>query len=146
MSDKKLSKADSNLWTWYIKKYLTSNKELPPSAMKKEDVIDFQKESKKIKKSKKKTAPIYSKVLDLHGMTRDEAYQYLEVQLSIAKLQNTKCVLVITGKGHGKGEGLGILKRKVPLWLEGPKFNSLVKGYRQADQRDGGEGALYVFL
>lgn len=83
-------------------------------------------------------------VLDLHGMTRNEAYKYLETQLCICKTRKYKYVEVITGKGHGKGgDGLGILKRKVPLWLEGTKFKSLVKSWKQVP---GNDGAIYVYL
>lgn len=83
-------------------------------------------------------------VLDLHGMTRNEAYKYLETQICICKTRKYKYIEVITGRGHGKGgDGLGILKRKVPLWLEGAKFKSLVKSWKQVP---GNDGAIYVYL
>ncbi len=83
-------------------------------------------------------------VLDLHGMTRNEAYKYLETQICICKTRKYKYIEVITGKGHSKGgDGLGILKRKVPLWLEGAKFKSLVKSWKQVP---GNDGAIYVYL
>jgi len=83
------------------------------------------------------------KVLDLHGMTRNEAYKYLETQICLCKTQGYTWIEVVTGKGHGKNKGLGILKRKVPLWLEGSKFKSLVKSWKQMP---GNEGAIYVYL
>lgn len=83
----------------------------------------------------------YDAKLDLHGMTRNEAHKALETFLCVQKMRGSKCVLVITGKGHGKGEGLGILKRKVPLWLE---ISKMVSSWSIATLRDGGDGALYV--
>ena len=91
----------------------------------------------------KRTSEHPQRVLDLHGMTRDEAYKYLQTQLNVSKMRGHKIVEIITGKGHGKGDGLGILKRKVPLWMEGAKFGSLVKSWQQVP---GNEGAIYVYL
>lgn len=149
MTDKKLTEFDLTLWKWYIKN-VSPLGEPPSSNNTSKTVLDFNEElqnlANKVLKKKKKNQQCYQARLDLHGMTRDEAYRYLEVQLSIYKLRGYNCVLVITGKGHGKGEGLGILKRKVPLWLEGVKFNKLVRSYSPASHRDGGEGALYVYL
>lgn len=91
------------------------------------------------------TRRTYQAVLDLHGMTRNEAHDKLTRFLCIQKQKGHKCVLVITGKGYTKSKngGPGILKRKVPLWLE---VSSLVHSWSTARPEDGGEGALYVFL
>lgn len=62
-------------------------------------------------------------------------------------------VLVITGKGDPErlmssgpafGEGRGVLKRAVPLWLAEPDLRAVVVGFESAGRRHGGEGALYV--
>jgi DNA-nicking Smr family endonuclease len=37
-----------------------------------------------------------------------------------------------------------VLRRQVPLWLEGVEFRSLVVGFDSAASGHGGEGALYV--
>ena len=71
-------------------------------------------------------------------------------------------VLVITGKGgggwmesstdrferfvHEGGRERGVLKRKVPFWLDQPELRAIVVGYTTAHVRHGGEGALYVQL
>ena len=88
----------------------------------------------------------YDATIDLHGKTQNQAHTLLERQLSLHRIRGTKTVLVITGKGLGKGkkpEEFGVLKRLVPMWIGKWKF---VKGWDQADLRDGGTGAMYVYL
>jgi DNA-nicking Smr family endonuclease len=80
--------------------------------------------------------------LDLHGLTQAEAHGALARFLHNAQARDVKVVLVITGKGGG--EGHGVLRRQVPLWLEGPDLRSLVVGFESAGIGHGGAGALYV--
>jgi len=80
--------------------------------------------------------------IDLHGLTQADAHAVLARFLRAAQSRGAKLVLVITGKGGG--EGRGVLRRQVPLWLEGVEFRSLVIGFDAAGLGHGGEGALYV--
>jgi len=82
--------------------------------------------------------------LDLHGLTQAEAHAALARFLHGAQARDVKVVLVITGKGGSDGDGRGVLKRQVPMWLEGPELRSLVIGYDNAGIGHGGAGALYV--
>lgn len=82
--------------------------------------------------------------IDLHGMTQTQAHAALARFLRLAQARDAKLVLVITGKGGLGGDGRGVLRRQVPLWLEGAEFRSLVIGFDAAGVGHGGEGALYV--
>jgi len=85
--------------------------------------------------------------LDLHGMTQDQAHAALLRFLRARQARGARLVLVITGKGTlGGGEGRGVLKRMVPMWLALPELRELVIGFESAAIAHGGEGALYVRL
>lgn len=91
--------------------------------------------------------------LDLHGLTQAAAHRRLRLFLVEAQANGYGVVLVITGKGDPErlmtsgpafGEGRGVLKRAVPLWLAEPDLRGVVLGFESAGRRHGGEGALYV--
>lgn len=89
--------------------------------------------------------------LDLHGLTQAAAHRRLRLFLVEAQASGHSIVLVITGKGDPDrlegpafGEGRGVLKRAVPLWLAEPDLRAVVVGFESAGRRHGGEGALYV--
>ena len=85
--------------------------------------------------------------LDLHGMTQAEAHDALFAFIRARQGRGNSLILVITGKGSpGGGEGRGVLRRMVPLWLALPEFRSLVIGFEPAAASHGGDGALYVSL
>lgn len=81
--------------------------------------------------------------LDLHGLTFDSAKAALERFVLRAHEDGARAVLVITGKGSG---GDGILRRHAPEWLAAPPLRAVVAGVSQAQDRHGGQGALYVAL
>ena len=93
-------------------------------------------------------------ILDLHGMTQSHAHMALRSFLVAAQARGDRLVLIITGKGSPQGarfepeqmwgSGRGILRRLVPEWLSQPELSSWVSGFRNAHQRHGGGGALYV--
>lgn len=83
--------------------------------------------------------------LDLHGMTRAAAQRSLEDFMHVASERDLRCVLVITGKGTFSEAG-GVLRREVPRWLNLPHLRAKVVACVEAQQRHGGEGALYVLL
>ena len=81
--------------------------------------------------------------LDLHGFDQEQARPALEGFIRRAYADGHRAVLVITGKGK---IGHGVLKKRTPEWLASPGLREMIAGVSQADQRHGGEGALYVAL
>lgn len=81
--------------------------------------------------------------LDMHGLDQDQARATLEAFIRRAHDEGHRAVLVITGKGK---VGHGVLKQRTPEWLAGPGVREMIAGISPADQRHGGDGALYVAL
>ena len=80
--------------------------------------------------------------LDLHGMTRDEAWQGLELFFNDSKAKGLEKILVIHGKGnHSTGEA--VLKKTVMKFIEHCPFAG-ESGRGKAVT--GGEGATWVLL
>ena len=103
--------------------------------------------------------------LDLHGMRQTEAHTALNRFIAQSYGSGKRCVLVITGKGkkkfnlgrfyhddpddHFTGEHTsrpGVLRENVPQWLSRPPNGHLVLRTAPARPKDGGDGALYVYL
>jgi DNA-nicking Smr family endonuclease len=91
-------------------------------------------------------------VMDLHGMTEAQAHRALRGFLAYAQGRGARLVLIITGKGEGKGlqrvwpEEAGLLRRLTPHWLRAPDLRAVVLGFEEAGRSHGGAGALYVRL
>lgn len=88
--------------------------------------------------------------LDLHGMTQNQAHDALQRLIPTAYGQRKRCILIITGKGTRRSSDAehrpGVLKQKVPEWLNEPVLKQFVLKLQTAHIKDGGEGALYVYL
>ncbi|MBK7362258.1 MAG: Smr/MutS family protein [Micavibrio sp.] len=82
--------------------------------------------------------------LDLHGMNQQEARTALARFIKSSYERGRRCVLVITGKGNQ--DKPGVLKARVPEWLNEAPLEELVLKTAQAKQHDGGLGAIYVLL
>jgi DNA-nicking Smr family endonuclease len=80
--------------------------------------------------------------LDIHGLTRDEAWKALEIFFNDSKGKGLEKLLVIHGKGnHSTGEA--VLKRIVMEFIEHCPFaGESGRGKAAA----GGEGATWVIL
>ena len=83
--------------------------------------------------------------LDLHGHTQAEAHGELAAFLADAQARGKRCVLVITGKGTTT-EGGGVLRARMPRWLNEPANRARVLAFDYAQSKHGGMGALYVLL
>lgn len=92
--------------------------------------------------------------LDLHGHTQADAHRALGHFIRQAYQRGLRCVLIITGKGDERADGdgeimpdrsKGVLRRQVPLWLEG-ELGRMVLAVETARRQHGGNGAYYVLL
>jgi len=107
-----------------------------------------QKALKKLKKGK--FTP--EAKLDLHGLTSEQAHRVLMPFIINNYKQNKRLVLVITGKGEKNNDNaygsssLGVLKKKVPQWLRLQPVDDCILDFVEAHQKDGGSGALYIYL
>lgn len=81
--------------------------------------------------------------IDLHDMTREQAFDALRRSLIRAYNHNKRTVLVVTGKGL---RGEGVLRRSFPGWINHADIRPLIAEFAPAHQRHGGGGAWYVFL
>tara|TARA_B100001093_G_scaffold352671_1_gene337151 strand:- start:700 stop:1113 length:414 start_codon:yes stop_codon:yes gene_type:complete len=105
--------------------------------------------------SKHNTKPPISKTLDLHGFSLDEANQKVEFFLNNCFDLGVHKVIIVTGKGlhsqNGKdpyiSDKFGILKNSVPEYIKNnPGLMKKIKNISDADIKDGGSGAFYIFL
>lgn len=80
--------------------------------------------------------------IDLHGLTRDEAWLRLSSFFAAARRQGAEKVLVVHGKGN-HSEGEAVLKRTTRDFVERCPFAGECG---QADSRSGGAGATWVIL
>ncbi|SCA56312.1 conserved hypothetical protein [Candidatus Terasakiella magnetica] len=84
--------------------------------------------------------------LDLHGFTQDQAHSSLMRFIDQAYAQGKRCVSVITGKGTQLNGKVGVLRERVPHWLNQPGLRSKIIAFTYAPKNEGGEGALYILL
>lgn len=81
--------------------------------------------------------------IDLHGLGEAAAHEALARFIEECWCARVRVLLVITGKGK---TGTGVLKHKAPIWLNEAKNSGKVLRVQLAQQKHGGEGALYVLL
>ena len=85
----------------------------------------------------------YTRRIDLHGLSREQAQIKLRQFLQSSSQMGHRHVLVITGKGTA---GKGVIRTYFPVWLNELPLSNLVIAYCQAQPKDGGGGAWYVNL
>ena len=109
--------------------------------------------NKDLKLSKEKFFKVKS--IDLHGYTLEEANKTIEEFIQQSFKEKVNKIIVVTGKGiHSQNEkdpyvskDLSILKYSVPEFIENNKsLMSIINEIKDADIKDGGNGAFYVFL
>ena len=135
------------------KKYFTSSKD-------KKDWADFTKqmsnisvkESDFLEKSQQK---VKVRKLDLHGYSLDDANKVIKKFIIESFNKRYNKLLIVTGKGLRSksydnpyiSKNLSVLKNSVPEYIKNDEnLNSIINKITQADQKDGGEGAINIFL
>ena len=107
---------------------------------------DFLEENRQINKVRK---------LDLHGYSLDDANKAVKKFIIESFDKGYNKLLVVTGKGLRSksydnpyiSENLSVLKNSVPEYIKNNEnLNSIISKIIQADQQDGGEGAINIFL
>ena len=83
-------------------------------------------------------------LLDLHGMTQDEAERAVRAFLAESQAAGRRCVLIVTGKGPGRDGG--VLRRELPRWLNLPANRARLVAFAPAQPQHGGHGAVYLLL
>lgn len=81
--------------------------------------------------------------LDLHGMTYNKAHGALLKFMERQYTRQSRCLLIITGKGK---DGEGILKQSLPGWLAASELRPMILAITPAKAKHGGSGAYYVLL
>ena len=107
---------------------------------------DFFDQNVKINKVRK---------LDLHGFSLSEANKIVEKFIIESFEEKYKKLLIVTGKGSRSkihenpysSEKLGVLKYSVPEYINNHEnLSNKISRISKADIKDGGEGAIYIFL
>lgn len=96
-----------------------------------------------------------TKKLDLHGYSLEEANDLVQKFIISSFNNGYKKIIIVTGKGLRStsyqdpytSEKLSILRHSVPEFINNnEKLSNKIIKISNADIRDGGEGAIYIFL
>ena len=111
--------------------------------------------SPKLSKETQKNTKKKINKLDLHGYTLDEANKLVKNFIIESFDIGIKKLTIVTGKGLRSesynnpyvSENLSILKNYIPMFIkDDEKLKKKVNKISKADQKDGGDGAIYIFL
>ena len=135
------------------KKYFTSSKD-------KKDWANFTKQMSNIsvKESdflEENQQKIKVRKLDLHGYSLNDANKVIKKFIIESFNKRYNKLLIVTGKGLRSksydnpyiSKNLSVLKNSVPEYIKNDEnLNSIINKITKADQKDGGEGAINIFL
>lgn len=82
--------------------------------------------------------------LDLHGLTKVEAYAQVTRFITRQHRAGHRHVIIITGKG--RGNAVGVLRANLPDWLNEPPLRALISTVTHARPEKGGDGVTHVLL
>ena len=105
--------------------------------------------------NQKKTSITKIRKVDLHGLSLDKANKKIEILVDKYFIEGVEKIIIITGKGLKSktvdnpyiSKDLSILKNSVPDYINtNSKIRNKIKSISKAEEKDGGEGAFYIFL
>ncbi|MBE9567371.1 MAG: Smr/MutS family protein [Proteobacteria bacterium] len=108
------------------------------------DILSFSRsglQHKVIKKLRQGKHPI-ELVLDLHGLTIEQARVELQEFLGVCEAAGVRHVIIIHGKGF-RSRDKPVIKPMLNRWL---REVDTVLAFHSAQPKDGGSGAVYVLL
>ena len=135
------------------KKYVASSKD-------KKDWLDFTKQIGNISPKENDLSQENREInkvlkLDLHGSSLIESNEMVKKFINECFNRGYKKLLIVTGKGIRSksydnpyvSEKLSVLKYSVPEFIKSDEnLNNKVSRISKAEIKDGGEGAIYIFL
>jgi len=95
------------------------------------------------------------KKLDLHGVSLSDAKEIVKKFVIESYDKGYRKLLIVTGKGSRSksynnpylSSELSVLKNYIPEYVKNDEdLNNIINKTSKADLRDGGEGAIYLFL
>ena len=135
------------------KKYIASSKD-------KKDWLDFTKQIGNISPKENDLSQENREInkvlkLDLHGSSLIESNEMVKKFINECFNRGYKKLLIITGRGLRSksydnpyvSEKLSVLKYSVPEFIKNDEnLNNKISRISKAEIKDGGEGAIYIFL
>ena len=135
------------------KKYVASSKD-------KKDWLDFTKQIGNISPKENDLSQENREInkvlkLDLHGSSLIESNEMVKKFINECFNRGYKKLLIVTGKGIRSksydnpyvSEKLSVLKYSVPEFIKNDEnLNTKISRISKAEIKDGGEGAIYIFL
>ena len=116
---------------------------------------NFQIESIPVEKKIKKGKILISKKIDLHGYSVNQARKKFFNEIEKCFYSNKRCILFITGKGIKKNTindfqekklYYGKIRNNFLNWISEERVYSKILNVQQADIKNGGDGAFFVYL
>jgi DNA-nicking Smr family endonuclease len=135
------------------KKYIASSKD-------KKDWLDFTKQIGNISPKENDLSQENIEIkkvlkLDLHGSSLTESNKMVKKFINECFNRGYKKLLIVTGRGLRSksydnpyvSEKLSVLKYSVPEFIKNDEnLNNKISRISKAEIKDGGEGAIYIFL
>lgn len=109
----------------------------------KDRIVKNANENKKLHSTDYAAKMAPQATIDLHGQTRDEAWNTLDLFVENSLKRGLKKILIIHGKGNHTGEGESVLGPLVKTYIEQHKHLG-ARGH--PDRTMGGSGATWVLL